>query len=244
MKFVIKKVNEVEAVRRRLPEVVEIEGEPPTEDFRIFLSRQAREKIFIAGSHNPDGMAASLYRRENERGGVLLGNLYYDEVNGKKITYTAITDAMPADDAQAGSTHVEFDGGMLKKVMEEASDYIQKTGQNARIVGWYHTHPGFGVFMSGTDQNTQRQIYGTDWHIAIVFDPIRRDYGIFYGKDSTPATGWGIFDLIAEGFPPPMKLRLRVNNTQNRQVEEDFFQLKEALFEEFREMFDPIKDVI
>ena len=243
MEFVIKKVNEVEPIRRRLPEIVEIEGEPPTEDFRIFLSRQAREKIFIAGSHNPDGVA-SIYRRENERGGVLLGNLYYDEVNGKKITYTVVTAAMPAEEAQAGSTHVEFDGGMLKRVMEEASDYIQKTGQNARIVGWYHTHPGFGVFMSGTDQNTQRQIYGTDWHVAIVFDPIRRDYGIFYGKDSAPATGWAIFDLIAEGFPPPMKLRLRVNNVTNRQVEEDFVQLKAALLEEFREMFDPIKDVI
>jgi proteasome lid subunit RPN8/RPN11 len=243
MKFVIKKVNEVEPVKRRLPEAIEVEGEVPKEDFRIFLSRQAREKIFIAGSHNPDGVA-SIYRRENERGGVLLGNLYYDEVEGQKITYTAITDIMPAEEAQAGSTHVEFDGGMLKRVMEEASDYIQKTGQNARIVGWYHTHPGFGVFMSGTDQNTQRQIYGTDWHIAIVFDPIRRDYGIFYGKDSAPATGWVIFDLAAEGFPPPMKLRLRVNTVTNRQVEEDFVQLKAALLEEFREMFDPIKDVI
>lgn len=243
MKFVIKKVNEVEAVHRRLPAVIEIEGEPVAGDFRVFLSRQAREKIFIAGSHNPESYS-SLYRRENERGGVLLGNLYYDEVDGQRVTYTAVTDAMPAEEAQAGSTHVEFDGGMLHKVMEEANEYIRKTGQNTRIVGWYHTHPGFGVFMSGTDQNTQRQIYGTDWHVAIVFDPIRRDYGIFYGKDSAPASGWYMFDLIAEGFPPPMKLRLRVNNQFNRENEEDFAQLKEALKSEFREMFDPIKDFI
>lgn len=244
MTFVIKKVSEVEAVQRALPAVIEVEGSPTASDYRIFLSRQAREKIFIAGSHNPDG--ASLIRRENERGGVLLGNLYYDEVDGERITYTAITDAMPAEEAQAGSTHVEFDGAMLSKVMEEANEYIKKTGQNTRIVGWYHTHPGFGVFMSGTDQNTQRQIYGTDWHVAIVFDPIRRDYGIFYGKDSLPSTGWYIFDLLSEGFPPPMKLKLRYNASywQNRQVEADFAQLKETLLEEFREMFDPIKDII
>lgn len=244
MTFVIKKVNEVEALKRRLPVAIELEGETVTGDFRVYLSRQAREKIFIAGAHNPEGYSP-LYRRENERGGVLLGNLYYDEVDGQKVTYTAIIDAMPAEEAQAGSTHVEFDGGMLNKVMEEANDYIQKTGQNARIVGWYHTHPGFGVFMSGTDQNTQRQIYGTDWHVAIVFDPIRRDYGVFYGKDSAPATGWYIFDLTAEGFPPPMKLKLKISNTtSNREVEEEFMQLREALAVEFQEMFDPLKDII
>ncbi|MEW6733232.1 MAG: Mov34/MPN/PAD-1 family protein [Acidobacteriota bacterium] len=244
MKFVIKKVSEVEAIKRPLPAAIETEGVPSSGDFRIYLSRQAREKIFIAGSFNPDG--ASLIRRENERGGVLLGNLYYDEVDGQRITYTAITDAMPAEEAHAGSTHVEFDGAMLSKVMEEANEYIQKTSQSTRIVGWYHTHPGFGVFMSGTDQNTQRQIYGTDWHVAIVFDPVRRDYGIFYGKDSTACSGWYIFDLNAEGFPPPMKLRLRysVSQLQSRQVEEDFAQLKENLLEEFREMFDPLKDLI
>ena len=65
MTFVIKKVNEVEAVHRRLPAVIEVEGEPTASSFRIFLSRQAREKIFVAGSHNPDGV--SYLRRENER---------------------------------------------------------------------------------------------------------------------------------------------------------------------------------
>src|SRR5207249_11971081 len=99
MTFVIKKVNEVEALSRKMPAALEVEGEPPSGNFRIFLSRQAREKIFIAGSHNPDGV--SLIRRENERGGILLGNLYYDDSTGERITYTAITDAMPAEEAQA-----------------------------------------------------------------------------------------------------------------------------------------------
>lgn len=243
MKFVIKKVSEVEALKRPLPAVIETEGAPDNSSFRIYLSRQAREKIFVAGSYN---LGQSAFVRENERGGVLLGNLYYDIVDGERITYTAITDVMPADEAEAGSTHVEFDGTMLSKVMEEANQYINDTGQNIRIVGWYHTHPGFGVFMSGTDQHTQRQIYGTDWHVAIVFDPIRRDYGLFYGKDSTLCPGWYIFDMIAEGFAPPMKLRLRFNasSVHSRRTEEDFARLKEALVYEFHELFDPIKDVV
>jgi proteasome lid subunit RPN8/RPN11 len=241
MKFVIKKVNEVVATQRTLPQTVEVEGTAEATNFRVYLSRQAREKMFIAGSHNPN--AAATIFRENERGGILLGNLYYDEIDGQRITYTAVTDIMPAEEAEAGSTHVEFDGSLLNRVMEEANEYIRQTSQNIRIVGWYHTHPGFGVFMSGTDQNTQRQIYGTDWHVAIVYDPLRHDYGIFYGKDSAPANGWYIFDLLAEGFPPPMKLKLRTPVT-DQQSTEDFLQLKANLVKEFHEMFNPIKDLI
>ncbi|MCS6884056.1 MAG: Mov34/MPN/PAD-1 family protein [Acidobacteriota bacterium] len=241
MKFVIKKVSEVEAIRRRLPTVVEIEGELEDSDFRVFLSKQAREKIFLVGSYN---LGQNLLMRENERGGVLLGNLYYDTVDGRRITYTAVTDIVPAEEAEAGYTHVEFDGQVLSAVMEEAQNYIRQTGENLRIVGWYHTHPGFGVFMSGTDQQTQRQIYGTDWHVAIVFDPIRRDYGIFYGRDSTPCRGWYIFDMLAEGFAPPLVLRLRFDQYEgySRKADEDFIKLKQTLLEEFHEMFDPIKD--
>jgi hypothetical protein len=244
MTFVIKKVNEVEAVHRRLPRRHRDRGRTTASNFRIFLSRQAREKIFVAGSHNPDGV--SYLRRENERGGVLLGSLYYDDVDGERVTYTAITDAMPAEEAQAGSTHVEFDGTMLSKVMEEANEHIRKTGQNTRIVGWYHTHPAsVSSCLLRTRTRSARSTVRTG-NVAIVFDPLRRDYGIFYGKDSLLCSGWYIFDLIAEGFPPPMKLRLRftASQMQSRQVEEDFAQLKEALLDEFRELFDPIKDII
>lgn len=42
------------------------------------------------------------------------------------------------------------------------------------IVGWYHSHPSFGCWLSGIDVNTQEifQI-GADPFIAIVVDPIK-----------------------------------------------------------------------
>lgn len=52
-------------------------------------------------------------------------------------------------------------------------------------VGWFHTHPGHGVFMSGTDKANHRA-YEQDWQVALVVDPIRREFGFFVGKECTP----------------------------------------------------------
>jgi len=41
------------------------------------------------------------------------------------------------------------------------------------VIGWYHSHPGLEVFMSGTDIRTQRiQQQFQDPYLAIVIDPV------------------------------------------------------------------------
>ena len=41
------------------------------------------------------------------------------------------------------------------------------------IVCWHHTHPGFGVFLSGYDQFIHRNFFPEPWQIALVVDPRR-----------------------------------------------------------------------
>ena len=54
------------------------------------------------------------------------------------------------------------------------------------IVGWYHTHPGMGIFLSGTDVNTMSLHYQKPYQIAVVIDPLSRNHGVFgwLGEDS------------------------------------------------------------
>ena len=59
-----------------------------------------------------------------------------------------------------------------------------------RLVGWYHSHPGMGVFMSGTDRLTQRHHFALPWQIALVVDPIRRVWGVFYGCEAKRVDLW------------------------------------------------------
>mmetsp|Transcript_8905 Transcript_8905/g.7872 ORF Transcript_8905/g.7872 Transcript_8905/m.7872 type:complete len:137 (-) Transcript_8905:605-1015(-) len=34
-------------------------------------------------------------------------------------------------------------------------DMLKQTQRNEMVVGWYHSHPGFGCWLSGVDINTQ-----------------------------------------------------------------------------------------
>jgi COP9 signalosome complex subunit 5 len=63
-------------------------------------------------------------------------------------------------------------------------------------VGWYHSHPGYGCWMSGIDCSTQmlNQQYQEPW-LAVIIDPIR-----------TCAAGKveiGAFRTYPEGYKPP-----------------------------------------
>jgi proteasome lid subunit RPN8/RPN11 len=49
----------------------------------------------------------------------------------------------------------------------------------AVIVGWYHTHPGFGIFLSGMDRFIHHNFFTQIWHVALVLDPLARRSGFF-----------------------------------------------------------------
>lgn len=35
-------------------------------------------------------------------------------------------------------------------------EMLKQTGRPEMVVGWYHSHPGFGCWLSGVDMNTQQ----------------------------------------------------------------------------------------
>ncbi|KAF1849548.1 Mov34-domain-containing protein [Cucurbitaria berberidis CBS 394.84] len=64
---------------------------------------------------------------------------------------------------------------------DEANEYMveflaraREQGQSDNAVGWYHSHPGYGCWLSGIDVNTQKtQQQFQDPFCAIVIDPDR-----------------------------------------------------------------------
>ncbi|MCG3254426.1 MAG: Mov34/MPN/PAD-1 family protein, partial [Candidatus Heimdallarchaeota archaeon] len=80
---------------------------------------------------------------EREIGGYLIGKIIEDKV--------MITDAIYAT-ADSNPTFVSFDNMLQFKIIEE----LEKKGSDNIILGWYHTHPGLGLFLSGTDIATQK----------------------------------------------------------------------------------------
>ena len=53
-------------------------------------------------------------------------------------------------------------------------DMLKQTGRPEMVVGWYHSHPGFGCWLSGTDMNTQQSFEALNPRaVALVVDPIQ-----------------------------------------------------------------------
>ncbi|KAF9977831.1 26S proteasome non-ATPase regulatory subunit 14 [Actinomortierella ambigua] len=53
-------------------------------------------------------------------------------------------------------------------------DMLKQTGRPEMVVGWYHSHPGFGCWLSSVDVNTQQSFEQLNNRaVAVVVDPIQ-----------------------------------------------------------------------
>jgi 26S proteasome regulatory subunit N11 len=53
-------------------------------------------------------------------------------------------------------------------------DMLRQTGRPESVVGWYHSHPGFGCWLSSVDINTQQSFEQLNPRaVAVVIDPIQ-----------------------------------------------------------------------
>jgi COP9 signalosome complex subunit 5 len=58
--------------------------------------------------------------------------------------------------------------------MVEYLTFTREVGRLENAIGWYHSHPGYGCWLSGIDVSTQmlNQQYSEPW-LAVVVDPVR-----------------------------------------------------------------------
>lgn len=103
---------------------------------------------------------------DREVGGILVGR-----IDGSAVVSASI----PALQAVGSSANVTF----THEVWEEALTVVDRDHPGERIVGWYHSHPDFGVFLSEYDQFIQRNFFGGEGMVALVVDPIRGEGGWF-----------------------------------------------------------------
>lgn len=70
------------------------------------------------------------------------------------------------------------------KFTHETWEYVHKETEKKfsgqKIVGWIHTHPDFGIFLSEYDKFIQQNFFKEDYQIAYVIDPIRDIEGFYF----------------------------------------------------------------
>jgi proteasome lid subunit RPN8/RPN11 len=121
--------------------------------------------------------------------GVLIGEVCNDIVE--------VQASIKASSAAQAGTHVTF----TQDAWEEIYRVKDETYPDHRIVGWYHSHPGFGVFLSEHDTFIHRNFFSSPNQIAWVYDPHTDEEGCFgwFDGEIQRIAALSVVDLNGDG---------------------------------------------
>jgi proteasome lid subunit RPN8/RPN11 len=135
-----------------------------------------------------------------ELGGILLGFECVDDQTGEPFVWvTQALEAKHYENTQASFTYTHDS-------WEEITRERDQRFPDLDIVGWYHTHPDFGVFLSSHDLFIHHHFFAQPLQVAYVVDPIRQDRGFFQWRDGQMEQVGGFF-LSAERTERPALAR-------------------------------------
>jgi proteasome lid subunit RPN8/RPN11 len=107
-----------------------------------------------------------------EVGGVLVGDVCEDS-DGLFLDVRAVIRAMAAREARAHITFTHDTWTQIHATLDSSYPDFQ-------IIGWYHTHPGFGVEFSAMDRFIQENFFSGRTQIAYLTDPLGGDTAICF----------------------------------------------------------------
>jgi proteasome lid subunit RPN8/RPN11 len=100
-----------------------------------------------------------------ELGGVLIGKIG----RSSRRFFCEIQGFIPARKGKSHRASFEF----TNEAQHEMHDILESEHKGQQIVGWFHTHPGYGIFLSGADQFIDEHYFREKYHIAVVIDPTK-----------------------------------------------------------------------
>jgi proteasome lid subunit RPN8/RPN11 len=130
--------------------------------------------VFIAQPVLDDMNSHAAEEPDHEIGGIMIGCVVEGErpmvmveasIRGQHLTYT-----------RGSVTFTHDTWSEINRIKDE--QYPDK-----RIVGWYHSHPGFGLFLSNYDLFIHKSFFTALWQVAFVTDPNAKTHGCFTWQD-------------------------------------------------------------
>ena len=146
---------------------------PAASRFRILISEQAHAAIW---QHARETLLDS--QDIKEVGGVLVGDVYKDSQG----PFLEVKAGIVARHTRNEGTEVAF----TPETWEQVNLEKDKLYPRDRIVGWYHTHPRFGIFLSERDKFIQQHSFPQPWATAFVLDPVQKTEGFFFWSQGEP----------------------------------------------------------
>lgn len=147
--------------KSRLPS--KVDREYPKTLLVVFISQDILQRIREYASSDTS----------YELGGVLVGRI----ARASRRWFVEIRDFIPASKGVSRRASFEF----TNEAQAQIHDELTTRFPDQKVVGWFHTHPGYGVFLSSADQFIDEHYFNDKHHIAMVLDPTKEDVeaGVF-----------------------------------------------------------------
>lgn len=132
---------------------------------------------------------------ENEVGGWMLGKKRLDKISGEQ--FIVIDTILPARHTQHGSAFLTF----TQDSQVELHRLVQDNYPEKDLVGWFHTHPRMGIFLSSYDTFIHDNFFSEIWQVALVIEPFSRSGGFFIRQEDgwmDPRLYYGFNELVNE----------------------------------------------
>lgn len=149
---------------------------------KVFLSQSAYCRIGLHSNSNMD----------DEVGGALIGLWCQDRDTDEQ--FVVVQHMLPARYTRQGSVYLTF----TQDTIVEFHNELEKNHKGKRIVGWYHTHPRMGIFLSHYDTWLHHNFFPEPWQVALVVEPHKSLAGFFIRRDDDaldPTRYFGFYEL-------------------------------------------------
>jgi proteasome lid subunit RPN8/RPN11 len=138
------------------------------QDFRVFFRTAVHEQIW---KHASEDLSVEIC-------GVLVGLWQRDDAG----PFALISEYIRCDSAKSGFAEVTFTHDAWTKINSQMDTKFT----DLKIVGWYHSHPNFGIFLSDRDIFIHEHFFSGPGQIAHVVDPVRKFDGVFAWQAGKP----------------------------------------------------------
>ena len=168
-------------------------------------------KVYIKQDVYKDLEKYALEDTTHERGTIILGD-YYQNLGKMHVVISNYIEARYTD---ASASTLTF--------THETWDYVHKEHDakypDKKIVGWQHTHPSYGIFLSNYDLFIHENFFNLPFQVAYVIDPIQRIRGFFQWKNDRieKLKGFYIYDDVGKPIKIVQKQKKEANIEQPKQ---------------------------
>lgn len=149
---------------------------------KVFFAQPAYARVHIHAASD----------LENELGGILVGQWCLDPLNGSR--FVVIENVLRARYTRHSRVTLTF----TQDSLVHFHTIIEQRFAGKQIVGWYHTHPRMGVFLSQYDTWLHEHFFTEPWQVALVVEPFSCLGGFFIRqKDGLldPSRYFGFYEM-------------------------------------------------